>query len=283
MRTFRVGLPLLLFLGLFACVTAEGRGGIIYVGVSNGDVYRYANVAQMAEQTSTTITGVKVRDNAAANDDYSGDQGATADLTSGVVYRVTDGGSVVSYATVADYLAGANPTDLTGGSNPYSAANNKRINGVSFDGATGGFYAVGAATDSMWPGDIVVFNSLAAFLAGTPDSVLTAGYNGNVVNFYDPDSTPGMTVGNANFPSHAIEAHYFQVAGNGRLEGFESIADYAANAVNRINVSGTNAFGGTHTLGFQAATAFALPVPEPISLLLGLGGAGMWAALRRRR
>lgn len=282
MRPFRVGLPPLLILGLIACATAESRGGIIYVGVANGDVYRYANVAQMAEQTSTTITGVKVRDNAAASGDYAGDQGSTADLTSGVVYRVTDAGSVISYPTVADYLAGSNATDLTVGSDPYSAANNKRINGVSYDGATGGFYAVGAGTGSMWPGDIVVFNSLAAFLAGTPDSVSTAGYNGNVVNFYDPDATPGTTVGNANFPSHAIDARYFQVAGNGRLEGFESIADYAANAVNRINVSGTNAFGGTHTLGFQAATAFAVPVPEPTSLLLCLGGAAVWAALRRR-
>jgi hypothetical protein len=256
--------------------------GIIYVGVTNGDVYQYDSVAQMAMQTSTTITGTKVRDNATSSGNYANDQGATADLSTGIVYRVANNGNVFSYPSVADYLTGSNSTNLTSGLNPYSTGNTKRINGVSYDPATGGFYAVGAGSDSLWPGDIVRFNSLATFLTGVPDAVTTNAYNGNVVNFYDPDPTPGMTVGNMANPSHAIDAHYFQIAGNGRLEGFASIAEYAVTANNRIDVSQMDVFGGAHTLGFQAGTAFAVPIPEPQSVFLCLGAACSMAALRRR-
>ena len=77
-----------------------------------------------------------------------------------------------------------------------------------------------------------------------------------------------------------MSARYFQVAGNGRLEGFISLAEYNANSNNRIEITNTNAFGGT-TPTYQARAAFAVPIPEPTSLTLLL--ASLWGLMTVRR
>jgi len=191
------------------------------------------------------------------------------------VYRINSAGDIISYLNVANYLSNTLP--LTVASAIYTG--NKAINGASYDGNTGGFYSVSPAGTTN-PGDIAKYNTLAKFLTGVPDSVSVAGYNGNTLNFYDPDTTPGTTVGNTNFPSHAVNAQYYQVPSGGGLEGFESIADYVANAVNRVNFSASNAFGGT-TPPYTARAAFAVPVPEPAAIVSLI--VGMWAMLGVRR
>jgi hypothetical protein len=176
---------------------------------------------------------------------------------------------------VAAYLA--NSTPVTVGTGVYSGAN--AVNGASYDGNTGGFYSVGAgAVGTTNRGDVQQYNSLATFLAGVPDTVSVTNYNGNVVNFFDTETTPGTTVPAGG--SVMINAQYYQVSGGGGLEGFASLASYIAGASNRVNFSVANAFGGTNP-PYQARTAFAVPVPEPTSLLLCFGAVcGMFAARR---
>jgi len=238
--------------------------GVIYVTDSLGNVWQYNGITQMSTQTQTSNTGILVRDASVAGNTYKDDQDATADLSTGIVYRINSAGDIISYLNVSNYLTNTAP--LTVATGIYTG--NKAINGASYDGNTGGFYSVSPASTTN-PGDIARYNSLATFLTGVPDSVIVAGYNGNVLNFYDPDTTPGTTVGNTNFPSHAINAQYYQVPGGGALEGFESIADYGANAVNRVAFTPNNVFGGTGPT-YQARAAFAVPVPEPTSLAVCL-------------
>jgi hypothetical protein len=261
----RVALGVALLFGAAQYVNASA----IYVSDANGNVWQYNGTGQMALQTQTNNSGALVRDASVAGGDYKDDQDVTADLSSGIVYRINVDGDIISYIDVAAYLANANPVTVASGA--YGGA--KKINGLSYDGGTGGFYAV-PATGSTNAGDIIRFTNLAAFISGTPDgtALTTANYTGAVLNFYDPDATAGTSVGASPAP-HAVAAHYYQVAGNGRLEGFASLTEYNQSSNNRIEITGTNAFGGT-TPTYQARGAFAVPVPEPTALLLLLGAAG---------
>jgi hypothetical protein len=239
--------------------------GIIYVTDTNGNVWQYNSMSQMGLQTQSNNAGILVRDASVAGADYKDDQDATADLSTGTVYRINANGDIISYINVAAYLANVNPvTEATG---IYGGT--KKINGLSYNGATGGFYAV-PATGSTNAGDIIQFTSSSAFLLGTPDgtALTTANYVNAVLNFYDPDAMQGTSVGPTPAP-HAVSAKYYQVAGNGRLEGFTSLSEYNSNSNNRIEITGLNAFGGT-TPTYQARGAFAILVPEPASVLLML-------------
>jgi hypothetical protein len=260
------------------CGTAQyAAASTIFVSDANGNVWQYNGTSQMALQTQTNNAGTLVRDASVAGADYKDDQDVTADLSSGIVYRINANGDIISYVDVAAYLTNANP--VTVGSGIYGGT--KKINGLSYDGGAGGFYAV-PATGSTNAGDIVRFTNLAAFLVGTPDGtpLTTANYTGNVLNFYDPDVTAGTSVGPTPAP-HAVSAHYYQVAGNGRLEGFTSLAEYNQNSNNRIEITSTNAFGGT-TPTYQARGAFAVPVPEPTALAFLLGAICASTTMRRR-
>jgi hypothetical protein len=231
----------------------------------------------MSMQTQTTNVGILVRDATVAGDTYKNDQDATCDLSTGIVYRINATGDIISYLNVANYLTNTAPVTVATGI--YTG--NRAINGASYDGNTGGFYSVSPAGTTN-PGDIARYNTLATFLTGIPDSVITAGYNGNVLNFYDPDLTPGTTIPAGG--SVMINAQYYQVPGGGGLEGFASIAAYGATANNRANFTGPNAFGGT-TPTYQARAAFAVPVPEPAGgavCLIAIIGAAMGRCGRPR-
>src|SRR5262249_41135568 len=134
-------------------------------------------------------------------------------------------------------------------------------------------------------GDIAIYSNVTRFLAANQNSFMTsANYTGNVLNFYDPDTTTGTSVGPTP-ASHTVNAHFYQVAGNGRLEGFASLTEYDASSNNRINITGLNAFGGTSS--FKAIGAFAAPaayayVPEAASCLVW-SGIIFGASLIRRR
>jgi hypothetical protein len=245
-----------LALGLAQCASA----GIIYVTDSLGNVWQYNGISHMSTQTQTSNTGILVRDQAVAGNGYRNDQDATADLSTGKVYRINNGGNVIEYPNVAAYLTNTLSTTVATGI--YTG--DKAINGASYDGATGGFYTVYAAGTPN-QGDIATYSTLALFLAGTPDITSAAAYNGNVLNFYDPDTTPGTTV--AAGGSLPINAQYYQVPSGGGLEGFANLASYIATANNRANFGPSNAFGGT-TPTYQARAAFAIPVPEPTSAVL---------------
>jgi hypothetical protein len=281
MNVPNIGLRSLIATALVLGLAQFASAGIIYVTDTNGNVWQYANMAQMALQTQTNNAGTLVRDASLLGGAYASDQDATADLNTGIVYRINAAGDIISYPGIAEYLGNINSTTVAAA--VYGGT--KKINGLSFDGNTGGFYAV-PATGSTNAGDIIRFATLADFIAGVPTntSLTTANYTGNLLNFYDPDGTPGTTVGNPpSLPSKSINARYYQVAGNGRLEGFESLADYNSSSNNRINITGTNAFGGT-TPTFTAVAAFAIAVPEPTSItIFFLAVCGAAFARHRRR
>ena len=228
----------------------------------------------MGSQTSSTNAGVEVASHAA----YGSDLGSTMDLSNGKVYRITGAGNVVEYANLSGYLGN------TGAATIATAVftGNFVLNGFSYDGA-GGFYGTVAGASATNSGDTLRWSTLANVLTNTTSSVTDTGYGGNLFNFFDPDETAttaanGLGIYTAGDP---FTAQYYQSAGNGRLEGWDTLALYG-DPNNRGEFTGTNVFGGSTTAwgtGVDAAAAFAIPEPS-ISLL---GGLGLFGLLRRRR
>src|SRR5690606_32930011 len=118
-------------------------------------------------------------------------------------------------------------------------------------------------------------------------SEIAATYGGNLFNLFDPDATTLTAVLGSGVYAAGDEfsGHYYQVAGNGNLEGWESLALYASTPNNRGTVSGSdaqNAFGGSTTAwGADVDAVAAFAVPEPSIALLG--GLGLIGFLKRRR
>jgi hypothetical protein len=268
-----LAMPLMLGIG------GSARAAIVFVTDNIGNVWQYDSIADMAGQTVSTNTGTLVRPASVYGNTYATDQDVTMDLSSHLIYRITGTGDVVRYATTENYIHNTNPTTVA----TALFVGNKAVNGLSYDGAGTRFYSVIAAGPNA--GDIAIYNNVTRLLAANPNTFMTnAAYTGNVLNFYDPDTTTGTSVGPTPTP-HAVSAHFYQVASNGRLEGFASLAEYDASSNNRINITGINAFGGTSS--FKAIAAFAAPaayayIPEATSCLIW-GGILFGAGLFRRR
>ncbi|RYD35348.1 MAG: hypothetical protein EOP85_19080, partial [Verrucomicrobiaceae bacterium] len=128
------------------------QAAVVYLTTTTGAIYQYDSVADMATQTASVTSGTLVTTIAA----YGTDQGTTMDHTSGIVYRITGTGDVVSYGNLSGYLA--NSGGITVATAVYSG--NDALNGFSYDGGTGGFYAVGAggATNNA-QGDLIQWAS----------------------------------------------------------------------------------------------------------------------------
>jgi|GEM_PF-6932530 len=269
----------LLPLGLIA-VASPLSASSVYLTTNDGRVWQYDSVADMFAQTSTTATGVEVASHAA----YASDLGSTMDLSNGRVYRITGTGDVVEYSNLGGFLA--NTGGITIASGVYTG--NYALNGFSYDGATGGFY--GTLPNGQAPpednGDVRSWATVGDVV--TNSGVDTAApYGGNLFNFYDPDTTGLQAVlGTGDYTvGEAFPGQYFQSAGNGNFEGWETRALYAASPNNRGTVSGSdaqNVFGGNTTAwGANVDAVAAFAVPEPSVALLG--GVGLLALLRRRR
>jgi hypothetical protein len=103
-------------------------------------------------------------------------------------------------------------------------------------------------------------------------------------NFYDPDLTTVTAANGAGqyTAGEEFDAQYYQSAGNGRFEGFATIATYAASPDNRTNVSEEDVYGrNTTAWGTDVDAVAAFAVPEPSVGLLG--GLSLLSLLRRRR
>lgn len=258
-------------------ITAQATAGPIYVTSANGtsaNIYQYDDIADLAAQTPTNITGTLVGTVAG----WHNDQGVTYDYSTGYVYRIANGGNVFQFDSVEDWIAGGPSTQVSSGG-PFSNGNQNRVNDVSYDGATGGFYAVGASSGSDTAGDILVYDNVASLQTASHDSTYGDNtYGANRVVFWSREGYSGTTV----LGEDVVNARYYQIAGNGRLEAFKSLAAYSASAGNRIHLGNEGAFGGgANETGFQAIAAFSTPVPEPSSLALFVIGFGL--LLRRWR
>ncbi|RYD31289.1 MAG: hypothetical protein EOP85_22910, partial [Verrucomicrobiaceae bacterium] len=259
---------------------------LIYINIGSyikgaGGIYRYDSVAAMATQTNSVASGTLV----ATVADYGTDQGTTMDLSTGTIYRINGAGDIISYAGLSAYLG--NSGGQTVASGIYSG--NDSLNGFSYDGATGGFYAIGGggATNNA-QGDLIRWANLSDLLANTNRTITVASFNGNLFNFYDPDGIVGTTYGATGFPATSRTTHYYQSSGAGRLEGWETLAMYTSPANEqgnkRVHYTAENVYGGTSTAYgsnlIDAATVFA--IPETGTAALALAG-GLVALGRRRR
>jgi hypothetical protein len=276
MKKIASGLPVLFALALTLGAARDGAASTIYVVNNAGAIYKYDGMADLAAQTPSTITG----DLVGTVGGYSDDQGVTLDYNTGVVYRIRNDGQVRQYANVANWITNTGSTNISIGTNPFSNASMNRVNDLSYDGATGGYYAVGStAANTDTPGDVLIYSDINDVRAATHDSTLgDSTYQLARVMFWSREPLSGTTVN-----SQDITARYFQISNAGRLEGFESLAAYAQAPNNRINHGPEGAFGGPlNTTGFQAIVAFSAPVPEPTSILLCFG-AGFGLLMVRRR
>jgi hypothetical protein len=270
-------------LRLLACLLVSPglvHAAAVYVTTNSGGIYRYDSVTDMAAQTSTTTSGTLV----ATHVSFGTDQGTTMDHSTGTIYRITAAGDVVSYGSLSGYVANSGGVTIALG--VYSG--NDSLNGFSYDGGTGGFYAIGGgAAGNNAQGDLIQWGSLSDFLTNSNRTVTVAGFNGNLFNFYDPDATAGTSFGATGFPATARDTRYYQSSGNGRLEGWESLAQYTAPGTQqgdkRVHYTTDNVYAGTSTAfgsnTIDAATAFAIPEPGSLALL----AAGALPLLRRRR
>ncbi|GAA5481141.1 sulfatase-like hydrolase/transferase [Haloferula sargassicola] len=146
---------------------------------------------------------------------YGGYQGFTEVPARGV-YGVAGNGDVHHWASRQDWIDGATPEVAATG--VYATG---EFHGISYDGATGGIYAIIDAGG----GDLAEYPTLADFLAGTNAFVTGANYGGNTLNFFYPgEDAPG----NANTANAG--SNYFQVSGGGDLEGWLTLPDYVTNA-----------------------------------------------------
>ena len=259
-----------------ALLSPSTDAAVIYVTTSNGGIWQYDSVADMATQTSTTSSGTLVNTIAA----YGSDLDSTMDLTNGKVYRITGAGDVVEYADLTGFLNNTGATILV--SALYTG--NYTLNGFSYDGINGGFYGTlpntGNAADD---GDVRSWTTIANVLTNTGTNA-AASYGGNLFNFYDPDATATTAANSSGIYTvgQAINTQYYQSSSTGRLEGYVTKPLYASNSNNRGELTGTNVFGGTTTAfgtGVVARAAFA--IPEPSTAILG--GISLLALRRRRR
>src|SRR5215218_746067 len=97
MRWFKLGGLAALVVAALASVVHSAAASTIFVTDANGNEWQYNGMSQMALQTQTNNAGTLVRDASVAGADYKDDQDATADLSTGIVYRINGNGDIISY------------------------------------------------------------------------------------------------------------------------------------------------------------------------------------------
>ena len=282
----RYALTALLACGLYGATTADAAE--IYFVNNAGEIRTFTGIADGATAVDgNTFAGGNLVTTVASYGSY---QGFTSTVD-GAVYGVNGSGGVDSWSSIASWVAGdAATVESAGGTYAAGSSVPGGVHGISYDGNTGGFYAVmegaGGAADPDRDGRLREFATLADFINNTnwTDNT-TVGYGGNIMNFYygDEDAPVSST------PNGDAEAgsNYFQIAGNGALEGWTELTADGFGVFGGPATPGGNGGGSNRSyqqLGFgtDVIGGFAVVVPEPASLaLLALGGLCM--SFRRQR
>lgn len=258
------------------CVGAYAQAATIYIVNDIGLVKSFSGIDTGASPVTGGSFGGGSGVLQATIPDYGAYQGFTYMPGEGVL-GVNGGGDVVQWNSVADWLAAATPAtlaadvfaDKTNGVGPAGGGGAGTIHGLSWDGRTGGLYAVLEAADGT-DGDIREYASLADLLTDTGVNN-ESNYGGNLLNFYYPNED---APGNRPAPNDVAGANYFQVAGSGQIEGFLTLADYIASPDNRTFQQG--GFGSGLRAGFAV-------VPEPAAMVLSGMAAVVFSLARVRR
>ncbi|MBN2162053.1 MAG: hypothetical protein JXR25_11455 [Pontiellaceae bacterium] len=190
----------------------------VFFVLDTGEIYAFTSVASNGISCmgqGHVTNGVAV----ATNPDYGEYQGF-ASVPDGRIYGINSFGDVMEWPDLTSWIDDVNAVTVS--SEGFGEWLSAEVHGFSYDLNTKGFYSVqGSGT---YEGDIGEYPDLAALLANTPTTNYTASYNGNVCNFYYPfDDAPHNYGSYANAASGAL---YFQIAGNGNLEGWLTLADY---------------------------------------------------------
>lgn len=247
-------------------ICGVSQAAVIYAVNGDGQIRSYTGASAGANpmEKSTFAAGTLV-DTVASYGSYLGFTMAADEK----IYGVTAAGGVESWSSLSSWLAADASTVLS--TDAYGA---NGVHGISYDSNTGGFYVVYEGMDGNGrDGKTGQYATLADLIDNTNPVIAptpSATYGGNICNFYYPDDD-GSTLNYVGDTKAA--SSYFQIAGNGRLEGFETLADYIASAG---NLSTQSAGGDFSNVG----AAFAA-IPEPSTMgMIGLSAVFLLAFRR---
>ncbi len=213
-------LALLLASGLLGAASADAS-----------DVYFVNNAGEVRSFTGITAGATPIDGNAFGDGNlettvaaYGAYQGFTS-TPDGIVYGVNGAGGVDSWSSIASWLAGdAATVESAGGTYSAGSGLDGGLHGVSYDGNTGGIYAVvegtsGANNNPDRDGRLRQFATLSDFINNvnfTENTVV--GYGANILNFYyEDEDAPASVTPNADAEAGS---NYFQITGTGLLEGW---------------------------------------------------------------
>ncbi|HEX6960949.1 MAG TPA: hypothetical protein VF175_03725 [Lacipirellula sp.] len=196
---------------------------------SAADIYFVNNAGEIRSFTGITAGTNPVDGKAFAGGTLAGSiaaYGGYQDFTNvpdGRVFGVNSTGGVDAWPSISAWLANTGMTSLSTGVYGAEATTSPRsgLHGASFDGQTGGLYAVYEGPDAR-EGDLGQYASLNSFANDLNPAVTPAGYNGNIVNFYYPDEDAPAGVIPPN-PAAAPGSNYFSITGGGQLEGWQDL------------------------------------------------------------
>ncbi len=193
------------------------QGAPVYLVSSGGEIRRFSGVA--AGDFPLVGFGFAGGETVATVAAYGGYQGFTQ-MPGGEVYGVAGNGDVHEWATLQDWLDGLTP--VTASTGAYNAG---ELHGLSYNGITGGVYVIYEGDHSArGDGDLGEYATITDFINDANPVVTASTYGGNILNFYYPqEDAPG----NANAANAG--SNFFQVAGNGILEGWLTLEDYTVN------------------------------------------------------
>jgi hypothetical protein len=228
-------------------------GETVYLVSSSGEIRRFSGIAGGSTPLLPNQPGNG--ESVATIASYGNYQGFTMTPLDGIL-GVAANGDVHQWDALQDWLDGEDPVVVSTGA--YQAG---ELHGLSYDGNTKGLYVIYEGDNSsQGDGNLGEYASVSDFIDNSNATITASTYGGNITNFFYPaEEAPGND-------NTALEgSNYFQIAENGILEGWLTLADYA---VNKPTASGREVFqsGYDGTVG-----GFAVTRPTEVYVVSGTG------------